>query len=426
MSHVEVCTASTIYPRTFAQQSIATLLIAEEARRLAECAAGAGTRYELSASNADVLDPSISFGSHVSVSVSTELWENLFIDQRFPAVLGFVASFVAAAIPFFGAGYLLPTEADDVIFSTSARAHHITRLHTLSTTEKWRRGLLNSRRESHAAGQERLHLIGFDNAILSSVLLASFLQCGLVAAEQGFCGLNLVDPVGALRRWSWNLDVIKGEMHAAAELVDGRQLTLPEYMSAVTETLLAMCEEGAIDESLAPEAQLMLPRIRDLACYAQEGSLDRCAVHLDWAAKLLYLLGRGRPFDDAATRLADHDFTNTNPRKGAFWRFWEEGVVDPLITMDEALESTRVPPAESRDWGRGRLVEKFVDSIFAVNWDYIGLYVDHSYFSPRLYVDFPKPDSLNRAAFDHVLRTAGDVQRLRDILRSSTAADSVR
>jgi hypothetical protein len=209
-------------------------------------------------------------------------------------------------------------------------------------------------------------------------------------------------------------------------LVDGRQLTLPEYMSAVTETLLAMCEEGAIDESLAPEAQLMLPRIRDLARYAQEGSLDRCAVHLDWAAKLLYLLGRGRPFDDAATRLADHDFTNTNPRKGAFWRFWEEGVVDPLITMDEALESTRVPPAESRDWGRGRLVEKFVDSIFAVNWDYIGLYVDHSYFSPRLYVDFPKPDSLNRAAFDHVLRTAGDVQRLRDILRSSTAADSVR
>ncbi len=416
MAHVEVCTATTLYPRSFAAQSIAMLVVAERARRLAQEIAEPGVRYELSASNADVLDSSISFGSHKSVSISTELWENLFIDQRFPAVLGFVASAVAAAIPFFGAGYLLPTD-DGVIFSLSARAHHITKLQTLATTEKWRRSLLNSRHEPHGTGQERLHLIGFDYSIISSALRASLLQCALAVAEQGFCGLNLIDPVGAMRQWSWDLEMSSGTM-PAAELVDGRQLPLPDYMRELAQTLLDMCEQGVIDEDVAPEAQLMLPRIIELTHYANEGSLKRCAVHLDWAAKLLYLISLGGRFDDAAMRLADHDFTNTNPQKGAFWRLWEEGRVDPLVEMTNVLDCTRNAPPESRDWGRGRLIERFAEAVSAIDWSYVDLYLDDSYFSPRLRVDFPHLDSFNRSEFEHIIRSARDVEDLRDHLRA--------
>jgi Pup amidohydrolase len=418
MAHFEVCTPTTLYPRAFAAQNIATLMIAEKARQFAEEAAEPGVRYELSASNADVMEPRISFGSHKSVSISEELFENLYVDPRYPAVLGFVASAMAAAAAFFGAGYLLPTEDDGVIFSLSARAHHITRLQTLSTTEPWRRGLLNSRRESHATSQDRFHWIAGDNSIISAALSVSFLQCVLAAAEHGYCGLNLRDPVGALQDWSWNLDMNTGKLPATATLVDGRRLTLPVYTCEVCQTLLNMCEAGLIEEAVAPEAQLMLPRIIELTQYVKEGSLDRCAVHLDWAAKTLQLLSLGGRFEDAAMRLADHDFTNTNPRKGAFWWLWEEGRVDPLVDLDEVLNCTRNAPPESRDWGRGRLIERFSDSISAVDWSYIELYLNDGNFSPRVRVDFPKPGSLNRTQFEHIIRNAGDVEDVRDLLQA--------
>ena len=107
MSHVEVCTASTLYPTTFAAQCISTLLVAEAARKRAKSRANAGEALELTAANADVLDPSISFGTHLSLTVEPSLWEDLFVEPRHPAILGYVASAVAAAIAFFGTGHLL-------------------------------------------------------------------------------------------------------------------------------------------------------------------------------------------------------------------------------------------------------------------------------------------------------------------------------
>ena len=415
MAHVEVCTPTTLYPRSFAAHSIATLLTAEQARRFAELAEEPGTQYELSASNADLSDQSISFGSHVSVSVSAALWENLFVDPRFPAVLGFVASAVAAAIPFFGAGYILPAEGR-FIYSLSARAHHISKLQTLVTTEKWRRGLLNSRREPHGTSQERLHLIGFDYSLTASSLLASFLQCALAAGEEGYCGMNLLDPVGAMRQWSWELDLTTGKMPATATLVDGRQLTLPEYMRELTTALLHMCEVGLIEEDVAPESKQLLPRIIELAHHAEEGSLQRCAQHLDWAAKLLYLLNLQSGLGSAESRLADHDFANTNPDKGMFWRLWEQGLIDPLVDMSDARSCMREAPTESRDWGRGRLIEQFAPHVFAVDWSRVDLHVSSSPFSERLRVDLPDLYSLNQSQFERIVGSIRDVEQLRDML----------
>ena len=417
MSHLECATASSLQPRTFAAQSIAILLLAEKARQLAEADALVGTCYDLSASNADIADPGISFGSHISLSVSKPLWENLFLDQRYPAVLGFVASAIAAAIPFFGSGYLLPFDNGNIVYSLSARAHHITRLHTLSTTDRWRRGLLNSRREAHTDADERLHLIGFDYSIISSTLLASLLQCALAAAEEGFCRLNLIAPVEAMRQWSWNLEVSTGKMPATAAMVDGSQVTLPQFMRNLAQTLLEMCEGGLIDETVAPQAQLLLPRIVELTHYAEEGSLIRCANHLDWAAKLMCLLNMGDRFDDPAMRIADHDFSNTNPKKGTIWQLWERQLVDPLIDMNEALDAMREAPPESRDWGRGRIIAQFPDEVAAVDWSFIELHRNASSFGSRLRVEFPRLDSYNRAAFEPIMRSVRNIEELRNALR---------
>ena len=421
MSHVEACTASCLDPTTFAAQAISTLLVAEEARKRAQHEAAPEVTYALSTGNVDALDPAISYGTHVNVSIDSSLWENLFLDPRQPGILGFVASAIAAAIPFFGAGYLLPLKGGSTVFSLSARAHHLSRMTTLSTTEPFQRGLLNRRREPHGAGQDRLHLIGFDFAVLSDALLSSFLQCVLSAAEEGFCGLNLFHPIQALRKWSWNLDLKTGRLPATAMLLDGSKITLPQYIRQLGARLLEMCEAGLITDRIAPRAKEMLPRILELARYAEEGSILHCARHLTWASKLMYLMQLSREegvlWGDATTRLADHDYCSTDPGRGVFWSLWEKGMVDPLVARSDVEAALDSGPCESRDWGRGQLIRRFHREITDLDWSYVELRLNDQRWGERLRIDLPNLDSLNRPAFSRVLEEATDVSHLEQLFK---------
>ncbi|MBN1852628.1 MAG: proteasome accessory factor PafA2 family protein [Pirellulales bacterium] len=420
MGHVEVCTAPTSDPRHFASQCIFTLCIAEQARKYAEAQTGEDAQYSLSAANADAYDPSISWGTHLNISVSTPLWEDLCLSHRHPAVLGFVASALAAAVPFFGAGYLLPMRDGSMIYSLSGRAHHLSQLKTLSTTEAFCRGLLNTRREPWGADQDRLHLIGFDYSILSAAMLGSLVQSILAAAEEGYCRLNIYDPVRALRTWSWGLDTGTCRLAATAATVDGRKLTLPAYVGELASTLLKMCEDGLITHESAPDAPFFLSQIIALARYAEEGSFIRCAQQLDWAAKLMWLLSAGHAWGSAAARIADHDFANTDPEQGILWRLWEEGLVDPLVTMQNAWACLADGPVETCAWARGRIIRKFSKHISNVNWDYVELYRNRNRWWPRLRIDMPRIDSLNQETFGPIIQSAQSVAELGVLVDANT------
>jgi len=417
MAHVEVCTAETNRPRQFAAQCISTLLVAEEARRFAEQAGDQGYRFLLSSANADTLDPAISWGTHLNVAIADTLWDDLFITHRHPACLGYVASVMAAAIPFFGTGYLLSLKDGTTIFSLSGRAHHLSCVHTLATTERFRRGLLNTRREPHGTGQDRLHLIGFDYCLISSALLSSFLQCALAAAEVGYFRLALEDPVRAMRTWSWRQDCSKARLSAVATLTDGRTLTLPEYLRQLVKTYLRMVEAGLITTEVAPEAEELLPIIIELTHYAEEGSLPRCAKHLDWAAKLLLLQEIDGSYSDPSVRLMDHDFANTDPSRGTFWRLWENGLVDPLIDLGQAKSCITEAPAESRAWARGQLIEWFSEDICDVNWGHVNVRLEPKRWGRQMRVDLPHLESLNRNQLQPLLchaHSVADLERLLD------------
>lgn len=416
MGHVEACTAPTANPREFAAQCVSTLLAVEEARRLAESRAEDGARYSLSATNADAIDPAVSWGTHLNVSISAGLWEDLCLDHRRPAVLGFVASALAAAIPFFGAGYLLPLNDGATIYSLSGRAHHLSRLKTLSTTEAFRRGLLNTRREPHGDDQERLHLIGFDFAIVAAARLASLVQCIFAAAEEGYGGLNVYEPVRALHIWSFGLDMHSGQLTGKAAMVDGRKLTLPAYMGELAATLGRMCRQGLIAPEAAPGAEEYLAETIELARDAEQGLVSRCARRLDWAAKLMCLLGGPDAWGSAAARLADHDFANTDRRRGVIWRLWDEGLIDMPITRDDAWACLDDGPENTRAWAAGRIIRKFGPSISRVNWDHVELYREADRWWPRLRVELPRLDSLSRREFEPILEQAGDVAQLADLL----------
>ncbi len=428
LGHVECCTPTSLDPFEFSRRSLLSVRIAEEARRLAQAEASDDVTYALSTANVDLLDPAISFGSHISMAIEQTLWQDLFTGYRRPSRLAMVASGIAAAIAFFGAGYLLPMK-DRTVYSLSARAHHITTVSTLSTTEPFRRGLLNSRREPHGKGFERLHLIGFDFCLSSSAMLFSFLQCLLAAAEECFCQLQIIDPVRALRSWSWGLDLENGHMPITAGLVDGRQLTLPQYMRELTQTLLQMCETGLIPVTVAPHATDLLSRVVQLTDCAEAGRVADCARHLTWASKLLCLLNHceqeGGVLGDASTRLLDHDFANTDKERGMFWRLWEQREIDPLVDPDDVECGWSEPPREARDYARGRLIELFADQITDVNWSYIEVNRSANSWGPRIRIDLPRLDDLDHNEFDAMLDSCRSLDALIDRLKATQTAKTV-
>lgn len=416
MSHFEACSAEVLRPRAFAAQSFSLLRAAERARVCAEQNDDPpDARYALSAASVDIQDPAISWGPHLNVSVSNELWEDLFLSHRHPARLGFVSSAIAAGIVFFGGGYLMPLKDGSVVYSLSARAHHLAFVQTLSTTEAFRRGILNTRREAHGE-LDRLHLIGFDFALISAALLASFVQCALAAAEEGFCDLILYDPVQALRTWSWNMDVRSGRLPAEATLIDGRRLTLPAYMRELTTKLLQMCEGDLLTDEVAPDAREMLPRIIELTEHLERGSIDRAARHLDWAAKFLLLKAGGKPLESPSARLVDHDFTNTDPNRGALWRMWERGVVDPLVTLADADACLSTAPADSRAWGRGEMIRRFRAHVTDVDWGSVELKTKPDRWSQRLKIEMPRLDEFTRDDLGPVLDQVDSMHQLSESL----------
>lgn len=419
MSHFEVCTAETRQPCEVAAQSWAALKVAEAARRRAEEAAPGGTRYLLSAANVDLSDPGISWGSHLSVSIAQDLFDDLVIDPARPGVLGFVASALAAAIPFFGSGYLLLLRDGSVVFSLSARAHHITRICTLATTQAFARGLLNARREAHGKGIERLHLIGFDFSPIGSALMVSFVQCVLAAAELGHADHLLREPLQALHAWSLGFDAERGKLIATASLADGRELGLPEYVREVALALLGLVETGAIPDAIAPGAHALLPRIVELTERLDRGELATCSRHLDWTAKLLVLLAHcertGEALSGSPARLLDHDFASTDPTRGVIWKLLERGRIDPLFAAARIDASLRDGPDDSRGFTRGRLVQRFGAAISAIDWDHVELELVDARFGRRLRVDMPDPGGLGRAAAEAVLADARDVGDLAEL-----------
>ena len=311
--------------------------------------------------------------------------------------------------------------------SSASPGAHLTKVNCLSTIVAFQRGILNSRREGFS-DEERQHLINFDFSPLSARLRCSLVQTIFAAAEEGYCGLNLFDPVKALRSWSFSLDMQSGRLAETALLADGTHMTLPQYVRAACTALLEMVESGLIGEDVAPEAGELLPIIIELTHQLEAGALLNCARHLDWCVKVLFLgnlcAQHDAVFGDATTRLASFDYTNTNPQRGWFWKLWEAGEIDPLVRREDVDQALVAPPPESRAWGRAMVIRRFYDRIAAVGWDHVELSRNAagSRWSPRLKIALPHLQSLNRAELEPILSQAGDVDDLERLLRQRNLA----
>ena len=196
----------------------------------------------------------------------------------------------------------------------------------------------------------------------------------------------------ALQWLDWGPAVVRSALAGAAALLGlallasmtnaYRLRTVPAWDRWTTPAafLIAACLLGGLAVGMTLGASSGAP-----------SELLQAARHLDWAAKLLYLVDlrdrEGLDFAHPAARLADHDFGNTDPERGAFWQLWEAGRVDPLCSPDDAEAYLSDGPEEGRGWGRGRLIRRFYADVDSVNWGYVELVRSGDPWSKRLRID---------------------------------------
>jgi proteasome accessory factor A len=377
MAHLELCTPETRSARDHAAAVHAMIQLACSCRRRAVASLPEGQDLFVFVHNSDGT-LGTSWGAHQNVAVSRRFWDDLF-QHRKPHLMALLASFLAAAVPVFGQGMVVPLKRG-CRYATSARAHHLGSLVTLSTVEPFNRGLLNSRDEAHAADDlARLHLIAFDASLQpATILLRSGLVQLVVAALQ--CGwfdaaLLLDDPVKAVKVWSWGFDLASGVFRpAAVPRPQGSPVGLFAWHRRLLDGLRPLVDAGRISEEIVPEGSMILDLWEETLDALIREDLTRMARRLDWALKwtmLAEFIETSPDLSDPRCRLLDLHYGHVDDRVGLFWHFWREGQIDPVIDARLIRRFRSGGDPHTRSGLRGELVRRLRPWIIAMDWSYL-------------------------------------------------------
>jgi proteasome accessory factor PafA2 len=303
--------------------------------------------------------------------------ENYLMDRQVP-----FAKIVAELVPFFvtrqimvGAGKV-GSEAPgvsirDVPYQLSQRADFFEEEVGLETTLK--RPIINTRDEPHSDSQRyrRLHVI-IGDANLSEV--ATWLKLGTTAIvlamiEDGDLedlGISIVDPVGSLRRVSWD-----PALKATMNLADGRTMRALDVQWQYLERAQRWLErEGGEAVGGEHEAGALIEEWESVLNGLERDPLE-LADRLDWVAKWVLIQGylERHHLDIADVRAAalDLQYHDVRPERSLYQRLRMR-----RLTTDEEVERATVePPPSTRAYFRGRCLAQFPGNIAAANWDSI-------------------------------------------------------
>jgi hypothetical protein len=270
-SHPEHATPECFTPRQVALYDKAGEHLLELAR--AEASGDEGVRLRVIKNNLDPVQPDhTTYGTHESYTcwVSGALAGPQLIPHLVSRVL------------YAGAGGLTG-HPEGVGFELSQRARHLRVVESEDTTGNRAIFSTRIRKSSDAVGEwTRIHLIGKDSQRAPFGIYLTFAATGLLIEmiNRGRTvgkGLELADPVGALR--SFSLDPWG---RTAALLADGRRLTALEIQSAYLEECERAVQAGGLPEWAGEAVRHWGQTLRDL-----ERDPLRLADRLDPYCKLL-------------------------------------------------------------------------------------------------------------------------------------------
>lgn len=318
-------------------------------------------------------------------------------------------------IPFFvtriimiGAGRVgLGQRGETPGFQISQRADYIEQEISLETTLN--RGLINTRDEPHTDAEThgRLHVITGDANMSQTATLLKLGTTALVldAIDAGvrFTDLRPADPVAEISAVSHDVSLTH-----KITLADGSEATAieiqREYLNRVREVATEHTATGssAVDTTVLELWEEVLDLLAD-------DPLSTSHL-LDWTAKYALIKGyldRGVAVNDPKIALIDLQYTDVDPAKSLYHALVRKGRMRTLASDDDINAAMAMPPAESRAWTRGRMIERFTDELVAANWQELH-FADAESPGGEVFVDLTDLTGLNKAAAEEIISSSAN------------------
>jgi len=303
--------------------------------------------------------------------------ENYLMDRQVP-----FAKIVAELVPFFvtrqimvGAGKV-GSEAPgvsirEVPYQISQRADFFEEEVGLETTLK--RPIINTRDEPHSDSHRfrRLHVILGDANVCE---LATWLKLGTTAivlamiedGDLADLGIAIDDPVGSLRRISWD-----PSLKTTVSLTDGRSVRALDVQWAYLERANRWLErEGGEAIGGGEEARAVLAEWEEVLEGLERDPME-LADRLDWVAKWSLIQGymdrHHVDITDARVAALDLQYHDVRRERSLQARLR----MRTLFTEEEVARAAVEPPESTRAYFRGRCLARFPGQIAAANWDSI-------------------------------------------------------
>lgn len=339
----------------------------------------AGEQVMLTASRALVENPGLPdvvlYKNNVDGKGSTYgTHENYLMDRAVPFddIVRYITPFLVTRQVYTGAGRVgLGTTGQEPGYQLSQRADYIEAEVGLETT--LRRPIVNTRDEPHAdrARWRRLHVIIGDANLLE---VATYLKLGatsvvlwliehlheLPGAREELEALVLADPVAAVGQVSRDLS-----MADRLDLVDGRRLTAVQVQRGYLALARAIGPADAQTAAVLDRWDAVLGRLA--------ADPMSCAAEVEWVAKLRLLEGlrsrHGLDWDNPRLAAVDLQWSDLRPERGLFQRLQAAGAVERLVTDDQVAAAVHAPPADTRAYFRGTVLNRYGRAVHAASWD---------------------------------------------------------
>ncbi|MFW6599676.1 depupylase/deamidase Dop [Propionibacteriaceae bacterium Y2011] len=301
--------------------------------------------------------------------------ENYLLDRDTPfsRVVTQFTGFLVSRQPVIGAGRIgLGQASEQAGFQISQRADFFEAPVGLETTMN--RPIINTRDEPHSDPRRyrRLHVITGDatQAEWSTWLKVGTASLTLRALAAGHLAdvPQLADPVPAMQQVSHD-----PTCRALVRTEHGDRVTAVELQRAYLagcRTFVAAGEFGS--ERQYAEAGKLLDAWQDVLDTLERDPLE-LRDRLEWVAKwsLLqsYVDRDGLPWSAPKLALIDLQFCDLDPERGLYAALERRGRIRRLVDPAEVAAAVTRPPDDTRAHFRGRVMDKFGESVVAASWD---------------------------------------------------------
>jgi len=377
LNHLEICLPEVLDARDHVACTQALFRLAAQAARAADQELPDGFRMELLANNSDGFGNS--FGTHLNVLVTRQLWEDLF-HRRMQGLL-VLATFQASSIIISGQGKVGSENGrGHVPYQLSQRADFLEILSGPQTT--FNRPIVNSRDEALCGSPRsglgdkvaRLHVIFYDNNLCQAAqyLKIGTLQLVLAMLETGWLDTDLIldRPVDAVLAFSHDPG-----LEARAAMMQGPPCTALDLQRRFLDAARRFVESGRCGETV-PGSVDILDLWEDTLDQLARRNFQALAGRLDWVLKrtLLDQARQEQNLDWHAPELKhlDHLYSHLDPDRGLYWAMERSGLTEPLVSEDLVCRRMHEAPENTRAWTRAfllRLIDP--DHVEDVDWDHL-------------------------------------------------------